>query len=95
MLGQVKIDEKSNELTALPALLEKLNIKGVIVTTDALNTQKQSANIIVEKGGDYLSALKGNQSTLHDDVRLFFENTPKTISTAWISTKPLIRDMVE
>ena len=77
-LGQVKVDEKSNEITALPALLENLDIKGGIITTDALNTQTKSANIIVEKGGDYLSALKGNQSTLHDDVRLFFENTPKS-----------------
>lgn len=77
-LGQVKVDAKSNEITALPALLEALDIKGGIVTTDALNTQKTSANIIVEKGGDYVSALKGNQSTLHDDVRLFFESTPQS-----------------
>ena len=77
-LGQVKVNEKSNEITALPALLANLNIQGSIVTTDAMNTQKTSANIIVEKGGDYVSALKGNQSTLHDDVRLFFENTPQS-----------------
>ncbi|MCP4266322.1 MAG: ISAs1 family transposase, partial [Candidatus Brocadiaceae bacterium] len=77
-LGQVKVDEKSNEITALPALLENLDITGSIITTDALNTQKRSAKIIVEKGTDYLSALKGNQSTLHDDVILFFENTPKS-----------------
>ncbi|MFQ3199129.1 MAG: putative transposase YbfD/YdcC [Paraglaciecola sp.] len=43
-----------------------------------VNTQKKSANSIVEKGGDYLSALKGKQSSLHDDVTLFFENTPKS-----------------
>ncbi|MFT5814617.1 MAG: putative transposase YbfD/YdcC [Psychroserpens sp.] len=77
-LGQVKVDEKSNEITALPALLENLDITGAIITTDALNTQKNSAKVIVEKGGDYLSALTGNQSTLHDDVTLFFENTPKS-----------------
>lgn len=59
-LGQVKVNEKSNEITALPALLENLDISGAIITTDALNTQKNSARIIVEKGGDYLSALKGN-----------------------------------
>lgn len=76
-LGQVKVNEKSNEISALPALLENLDITGAIITTDALNTQKNSARIIVEKGGDYLSALKGNQSTLHDDVILFFESTPK------------------
>jgi hypothetical protein len=56
-LGQVKVDEKSNEITALPALLENLDITGAIITTDALNTQKNSAKTIVEKGGDYLSAL--------------------------------------
>lgn len=75
-LEQVKVNEKSNEITALPALLENLNITGCIVTTDALNTQKNSANVIVSKGGDYLTALKGNQSTLHDNVILFFESIP-------------------
>jgi predicted transposase YbfD/YdcC len=53
-LGQVKVNEKSNEITALPALLENLDITGAIITTDALNTQKNSARIIVEKGGVYL-----------------------------------------
>jgi len=77
-LGQVKVDEKSNEITALPSLLENLDITGSIITTDALNTQKKSAELIVSKGADYLTALKGNQSTLHDDVILFFENTPKS-----------------
>ena len=76
-LGQVKVDEKSNEITALPSLLENLDITGSIITTDALNTQKKSAELIVSKGADYLTALKGNQSILHDDVTLFFENTPK------------------
>jgi len=57
-LGQVKVKEKSNEITALPALLENLDITGAIITTDALNTQKNSAQIKVEKGGDYLSAFK-------------------------------------
>ena len=86
-LGQVKVDEKSNEITALPALLENLDITGAIITTDALNTQKNSAKIIVEKGGDYLSALKGNQSTLHDDVTLFFENIPKSYIESLASHK--------
>jgi predicted transposase YbfD/YdcC len=77
-LGQVKVNEKSNEITALAILLENLDSTGAIITTYALNTQKNSARIIVEKGGDYLSALKKTQSTLHDDVTLFFENTPKS-----------------
>jgi hypothetical protein len=77
-LGQVKVDEKSSQITALPAPFENLDIKGAIVTTDALNTQKKSANSIVEKGGDYLSALKGNQSSRHDDVTLFSPPPPKS-----------------
>lgn len=76
-LGQVKVNEKSNEITALPALLENLAITGSIITTDALNTQKKSAELIVSKGADYLTALKGNQSSLHDDVIRFFEHPPK------------------
>jgi hypothetical protein len=77
-LGQVKVDEKSNEITALPSLLKNLDITGSIITTDALNTQKKSAELIVSKCADYLTALKGNQSTRCDDVILFFENTPKS-----------------
>jgi predicted transposase YbfD/YdcC len=77
-LGQVKVDEKSNEITALPSLFKHLDITDSIITTDALNTQKKSAELIVSKGADYLTALKGNQNTLHDDVILFFENTPKS-----------------
>ncbi|MFT6919441.1 MAG: putative transposase YbfD/YdcC [Cognaticolwellia sp.] len=91
-LGQVKVNEKSNEITALPALLEKLDITGAVITTDALNTQKNSARIIVEKGGDYLSTLKGNQSTLHDDVTLFFENTPKSYIERLASHKTVEKD---
>ena len=76
-LGQVRVNEKSNEITALPALLDNLDITGSIITTDALNTQKTSAELIISKGADYLTALKGNQNTLHDDVILFFEHPPK------------------
>jgi len=71
-LGQVKTDEKSNEITAIPQLLEMLEIKGCIVTIDAMGTQKKIAEKIIDKEGDYVLALKGNQETLHDDVRLYF-----------------------
>ena len=67
-LGQVKVDEKSNEITALPSLLKNLDITGSIITTEALNTRKASAELIVSQGADHLTALKGNQSTLHDEV---------------------------
>jgi len=73
VLGQTKTHEKSNEITAIPELLEWLDVRGAIVTIDAMGCQKAIAEKIVDKGGDYLLALKGNQSSLHDDVRLHFE----------------------
>jgi len=74
VLGQQKTDEKSNEITAIPQLLELLDIKGSVVTIDAMGTQKDIAAKIVDKKADYILALKGNQSSLNDDVRLFFED---------------------
>jgi len=73
VLGQIKTSEKSNEITAIPELLEWLDVRGAIVTIDAMGCQKAIAEKIIAKGGDYLLALKGNQSSLHDDVRLHFE----------------------
>ncbi len=71
LLGQLAVDEKSNEITAVPKLLELLSLKGCIVTTDALNCQRAIAAKVVEQGADYVLALKGNQGSLHDDVRRF------------------------
>ena len=70
MLGQQKTKEKSNELTAIPELLELLEIEGSIVTIDAMGTQKKMAKKILEQRADYILALKGNQGTLNKDVRL-------------------------
>lgn len=64
-LGQVACDDKSNEITAIPALLQLVDIRGAIVTIDAMGTQKAIAAQIVERGADYVLALKGNQGTLH------------------------------
>lgn len=75
VLGQIKTDDKSNEITAIPALLAKLNIQGCTVSIDAMGCQKAIAQQIREQQGHYLLALKGNQSTLHDDVKLFIEST--------------------
>ncbi len=72
VLGQVKVDEKSNEITAIPALLRLLELRGCIVTTDALGCQTEIAEIVVEKGGEYLLALKENQGQLYEDVRELF-----------------------
>jgi predicted transposase YbfD/YdcC len=67
-LGQVACAEKSNEITAIPELLRLVDIKGAIITIDAMGTQKAIAAQIVEQGADYVLALKGNQETLHDAV---------------------------
>jgi predicted transposase YbfD/YdcC len=72
--GQVKVDEKSNEITAVPKLLELLNLQEATVTIDAMGCQKEIAEQIVAGGGDYLLALKGNQGTLHDEVSEFFDD---------------------
>ncbi|MDF1678058.1 MAG: ISAs1 family transposase [Legionellaceae bacterium] len=73
VLGQQKVDDKSNEITAIPKLLDLLSLEGMIVSIDAMGTQKEIANQIIEKNADYVLALKGNNSRLHDDIRLFLE----------------------
>ena len=73
-LAQVKVDEKSNEITAIPELLELLELQGCIVTIDAMGTQRAIAQRIIEKQADYLLALKGNQETLQEDVQLYFQD---------------------
>jgi predicted transposase YbfD/YdcC len=72
VLGQVKVDAKSNEITALPLLLAKLDLSGAIVTTDAMGCQKAIAAQITGQGGDYVLALKDNHPRLHDEVRRLF-----------------------
>lgn len=73
VLGQVKVDEKSNEITAIPQLLAVLDLEGCIVTIDAMGAQKAIAQQIIEGGGDYVLSLKGNQGNLHQDVQQLFE----------------------
>jgi len=67
-LGQVKVDAKSNEITAIPKLLEVLAIKGCIVTIDAMGCQTEIAEKIIEKGADYILAVKGNQGSLEEGI---------------------------
>jgi len=71
VLGQTKVAEKSNEIVAIPKLLDLLSLEGAIVTIDALGCQREIARKIVDKKADYVLALKGNQSGLRDDVDLF------------------------
>lgn len=85
VLAQTDVDIKSNEITAIPKLLELLSLKGNIVTVDALNCQRNIAQQIIDQGGDYVLALKGNQGTLHDDVSLFL-NDPETICSSHTTT---------
>lgn len=73
-LGQCTVNEKSNEITAIPQLLNQLCISGCIVTIDAMGCQTKIASLIRSKGGDYLLALKGNQGTLEKDVDLYFQD---------------------
>jgi predicted transposase YbfD/YdcC len=71
VLGQTKVDDKSNEIVAIPALLELLAIEGAVVTIDAMGCQRAIAQKIIDKKADYILALKGNQGTLRDDVELY------------------------
>ncbi|HSH79024.1 MAG TPA: ISAs1 family transposase [Herpetosiphonaceae bacterium] len=78
VLGQVKVDEKSNEITALPALLEVLALKGCIVTIDAMGCQTEIVKTIVAQEADYGLSLKGNQGTLHREVQELFAHARTT-----------------
>lgn len=74
VLGQLACEEKSNEITAIPALLEMLEIKGCIVTIDAMGTQKEIAEKIISKEADYILSLKENHKTLYNEVKLFLDD---------------------
>ncbi|OWQ95527.1 ISAs1 family transposase [Sphingopyxis bauzanensis] len=76
VLGQEAVDAKSNEITAIPLLLERLELTGALVTIDAIGTQAAIAETIVARGGDYLLALKGNRPALFADVVAFFADPP-------------------
>jgi len=78
VLGQRKVDDKSNEITAIPQLLDMLAIEGCIVTIDAMGCQREITSKIVDKGADYVLALKGNQGGLHQDVQELFSYAEET-----------------
>lgn len=78
VLAQQRVESKSNEITAIPELLNLLDIKGAIITLDAMGTQREIAAQIVDQGGDYILALKGNQGTLHTQVKAFFKMAEQT-----------------
>jgi predicted transposase YbfD/YdcC len=81
VLGQVAVDGKSNEITAVPKLLELLSLNGTIVTADAMHCQRTVSAQVLAQGGDYVLALKANQGTLHEDVRHLLEDSPSLAVT--------------
>ena len=76
VLGQEAVEEKSNEITAIPALVERLDVQGALVSIDAMGCHAAIAETIVENGGDYLLAVKDNQPTLHADIKSYFQTAP-------------------
>ena len=72
VLAQAKVSDQSNEITAIPELLALLDLSGATVTIDAMGCQRAIAEHIQESGAEYILSLKGNQSSLHDDVKLLF-----------------------
>lgn len=75
-LGEITVDEKSNEITAIPQLLELIDVSEATVTIDAMGCQTDIAKKIIDKKADYCLALKGNQTSLYEDVKLYFESLP-------------------
>lgn len=78
VLGAVKVDEKSNEITAVPRLLDLLDVEGRVVTIDAMGCQREIARKAVGRKADYVLALKGNQGTMFEEMKLLFDETLKT-----------------
>jgi len=76
-LGQLQVGEKTNEITEVPKLLDLLDIKGDIVTADAMSCQKDIAEKLKAKGADYILALKGNQPTMEAEVKAYFDDLPQ------------------
>jgi predicted transposase YbfD/YdcC len=76
-LGQIKTDAKSNEITAIPELVDALDLQGSIVTIDAMGCQKEIAKVVIEKSADYVFGLKGNQGALHEQAEEFFATAAK------------------
>jgi predicted transposase YbfD/YdcC len=94
-LGEKRVDEKSNEITAIPELLDSLNIEGHIITTDAMGTQSAIVKKIRAKHADYMLALKGNQGSLHEDVKLYFADPDILPGCAYKKTVEKARGGVE
>ncbi len=86
VLGQQACEAKSNEITAIPLLLERLALTGALVTIDAMGTQTKIAQAVLDRGGDYLLALKGNQSSLHDEIRRYLDDPAGKVHSRFETT---------
>ena len=94
-IGEKRVDEKTNEITAIPELLDDLNIKGHIVTTDAMGTQIEIVKKIRKKRADYVLALKGNQGSLYEDIKLYFSDLDMLSNCAYTQTVEKARGCIE
>ena len=86
VLGQQACEAKSNEITAIPLLLERLALTGALVTIDAMGTQTKIAQAILDRGGDYLLAVKDNQPSLHDEIRRYLDDPAAIIHSRFETT---------
>jgi predicted transposase YbfD/YdcC len=94
-LSEKRVNEKSNEITAIPELLDQLNVKGHIITTDAMGTQTEIVKKIRKKRADYVLAVKGNQPSLHEDVKLYFSDEGLLSKCAYKNTTEKARGGIE
>jgi predicted transposase YbfD/YdcC len=94
-VGEVRVDEKSNEITAIPKLLHVINIKGHIVTIDAMGCQTVIAALIIKKGADYVLALKGNQGSLYEDVKQYFADPGLLLGCPYVKSLEKARSNIE
>jgi len=94
-LGETLVDEKTNEITAIPDLLDEINVKGHIITTDAMGCQTEIVKKIRKKGADYVLALKGNQGNLQDDVKLYFDDPEFLSKCSYTKTVEKARSGIE
>ncbi len=86
VLGQQACEAKSNEITAIPLLLERLALAGALITIDAMGCQTRIAQAVLDRGGDYLLAVKDNQSNLHDEVRHAFDDPDTALHSHFDTT---------
>lgn len=94
-LGQTRVEEKTNEIKAIPELLDCLNIKGTIITTDAMGTQKDIVKKIRQKQADYVLALKANHGNLLEDVQLYFSENEHVQRSAYKKSIEKARGKIE